>query len=125
MTFLISFRKHGYLCCRTIIHMHSSIYIGCRRGFSTGCKSRENGQRKFGRASREWRASKFTIVALRLPSIWRAGAARYTHAHTHARNVLQVFARGFVREVSSPSQLYRLSPVIVAAPTTTRRQSSW
>lgn len=114
-----------------IIHTHSSNYR-VSPNFLPDARVGKREQQKFENASRKWRASGFTIVAPQLPSIWRAGAGRdtgcihtHTYTHAHTQNVPPSSpSHEVVKEVSSPSQLYRLSPVIVAAPTTDPRRSS-
>lgn len=108
----------------------SFIYMGCRgEGFLYQMhKSREKGvgknleARVESGARRNLRSWRFDFPQYG-EQAQRATTHTCTYTHMPTEETCPKFSHEVVREVSSPSQLYRLSPLIVAALTTTRRSS--
>ena len=98
--------KHGCLCSSTLIllHNHPFIYGRGEEGFLCKLSTADAGTQKRAVNSRWCEVESGARRYLRswrpgFPRIWRTGASGDGHIHT--RNVLQVLARGLVREVSS------------------------
>jgi len=107
------------ICAAENIAIISYSFIHLYRVFPSflpRCKSRKFGSSKVARSLdlRSWRLS-FPQYGEQAQRDTRIHIHTHTHVHTHSKRAPK-FSHEVVREVSSPSQLYRLWPVIVATP---------